>query len=76
MLDTEKIRELREIRGLSQSEAASAADGKGRQWWHNIESGLQTNITLDTLEKIAKALQCEPHDLLKKAERPKKRAGR
>lgn len=33
--------------------------------WNKIEKGLVPNITLATLEAIAKALQVKPGDLLK-----------
>lgn len=55
-------------------QAAGRAGFSNRQHWYMIESGRRTNIELDTLGKIAEALECEPHELLKKAGRPKKRA--
>ena len=64
-LDTEKIRNLREKSGMSQSQAAEKAGLNTRQRWHQIESGAITNIELDTLEKIAKALGAKAKDLLK-----------
>jgi len=64
-LDTDKIRAIRENLKLSQAEAARRAGMKNRQAWHLIESGLRTNIELDTLERLAKALQVKPADLLK-----------
>jgi transcriptional regulator with XRE-family HTH domain len=66
MLDTAKLRRLRDEAGLSQAEAAAKVfDGRSRQWWHNIESGLQANVTLETLDQIARALGVKAKDLLK-----------
>jgi transcriptional regulator with XRE-family HTH domain len=65
ILDIEKIRKLRERTGLSQAEAAEKAGLGTRQRWHRIESGLVTNIELDTLASIAKALGVKPKDLLR-----------
>lgn len=65
VLDTEKIKSLRERVGLSQDAAAKAAGYSGRQWWHNIESGQQTNIELATLNRIAKVLNTKAKSLLK-----------
>jgi transcriptional regulator with XRE-family HTH domain len=64
-LDIEKIRKLREKNGLSQSEAAERAGLNTRQRWHQIESGSITNVQLDTLESIAKALGVKAKDLLR-----------
>lgn len=64
-LDTEKIRSLREKRGLTQEAAAELAGLKNRQYWNNIETGQRVNVTIDTLEKVAKALGCKAKDLLK-----------
>jgi transcriptional regulator with XRE-family HTH domain len=64
LLNVEKLRRLREAADLSQAAAASAA-GVTRQRWNDIESGRKTNIELDTLEAIAKAVKAKPKDLLK-----------
>jgi len=64
-LDVEKIKLLRERRGLSQEDAARLAGLAGKQRWNKIEKGLVPNITLATLEAIAKALGCRAGDLLK-----------
>ena len=64
-LDTMKIKQRREKLGLSQEDAARLAGLSSRQRWHHIESGRKPNITIDTLESIAQALQCKPADLLK-----------
>jgi len=64
-LDIKKIKKLREDAALSQAEAADKAGLKTRQRWHQIESGIITNIELDTLERIARALGVKAKDLLK-----------
>jgi transcriptional regulator with XRE-family HTH domain len=64
MLNTAKIRALREKRGLTQAAAATAAGFKGRQAWWNIEAGRQGAITLATLQKVARVLGVRPKDLL------------
>ena len=63
-LDVEKIRAMREKLGLSQQEAAERAGIGSRQHWNKIESGTNTNIKIDTLEAIAKALGVSAKSLL------------
>ena len=65
MLDTDKLKALRLKRGLTQEEAAQKAGFNGKQRWNNIENGREANITMETLGKIAEALECKPKDLLK-----------
>lgn len=65
ILDTGKIRGLREQAGLTQQQAAEKAGLESRQRWHQIESGSTPNIELDTLDRIAKALGVKAKDLLK-----------
>ena len=65
VLDTAKIRRLREERGLTQAAAAKAAKLSGPQTWSDIEHGRRRNLTLDTLERIAAALGVPAKDLLK-----------
>lgn len=65
MLDCEKMKQLREALGLNQSEAARQAElAAGRSQWNDIESGRRSNITLETLGKIAAALGVNPSELL------------
>jgi transcriptional regulator with XRE-family HTH domain len=64
MLDIDKIKKCREKLGLSQQGAAEAAGMKDRQAWSRIERG-GAGMTLETLEKIAKALGVKAKDLLK-----------
>jgi transcriptional regulator with XRE-family HTH domain len=71
MLDLEKVRSLRERRGMTQAEAAKAAglarsENNARQRWSAIEGGRRANVTLETLGRIAKALGVNPRDLLRK----------
>ena len=65
VLDTEKMKKLRIKRGLTMTEAAQAAGMSSRQRWYEIESGRLTNITIDTLNRIAAALGVSARDLLK-----------
>jgi DNA-binding XRE family transcriptional regulator len=65
MLDIEKLRKLREKAGLSQEDAAKRAGLNSRQAWYNIESGLQANVTMTTLDSLAKALGVKARDLVK-----------
>lgn len=67
-VDCAKIRFLRLQRGLTQEEAARLAqlsERYGRQRWNAIESGRQASITVETLERIARALGVKAKDLLK-----------
>jgi transcriptional regulator with XRE-family HTH domain len=64
-LDLEKIRKLREAKGLTQLQAAELVGLKSRQAWHSIENGDQPNLGLVTLAKIAKVLGVKAKDLLK-----------
>ncbi len=63
-LKIKRIKELREKLKLTQEAAAKAAGLHSKQAWNNIESGRQTNLTLDTLEKVAKALHVKAKELL------------
>lgn len=65
MIDIEKIRKLREKLDLTHEAAAAKAGLSSRQAWHNIESGRQPNLQVNTLEAIAKALGVKAKDLLK-----------
>jgi transcriptional regulator with XRE-family HTH domain len=68
MLDADAIRSRRERLGLSLTEAAKLAGFRSRQHWHAVErsaAGGKSNVTLGTLNAIAKALDCRAKDLLK-----------
>lgn len=58
------IRKLREKRGLSQEKLARLAD-VANNTIIKIESGENQNPTLETLQKIAKALDISIDDLVK-----------
>ena len=64
-LDLDAIRRRRESIGMSLDQAATAAGFSTRQQWYLIESGRRANITISTLGRLARALQCSPDDLLK-----------
>ena len=69
MLDTAKLKRLREKKGMTQGQAGTAAelsrsDAFARQRWNAIESGREANLTLDTLGRVAKALGVKAKDLL------------
>ena len=67
VLDIERIRSMRESMGFTYQQAAEAAGFKSKQQWYNVESGTaggESGITLSTLNAIAKALNCDPRDLL------------
>lgn len=65
MVDLAKVKRLREKAGLSQAAAAKLASIGSAQAWNNIESGRKANVTVDTLNKIAKALNVRAKNLLK-----------
>ena len=64
VVDTAKIKRLRESAGMTQEDAAAKAGFKSRQAWNNIESGRQMP-RIPTLTGIAKALGVKASDLLK-----------
>jgi transcriptional regulator with XRE-family HTH domain len=66
-LDVQKIKELREGLGLTPEEAAARAGFGGTrpgQSWRRIESGRRANVTMATLDAMARALDCSPRDLV------------
>jgi putative transcriptional regulator len=58
------VRQLREKMGLSQEKLARLADVSNNTIV-NIEAGKQDNPTIETLKKIAKALEIGVDDLIK-----------
>jgi XRE family transcriptional regulator, regulator of sulfur utilization len=58
----ENVRNFRKLRGLTQKELAQAS-GIHKQFWAGIERG-ERNITLSSLQRIAVALNVEPHVLI------------
>jgi transcriptional regulator with XRE-family HTH domain len=65
----EKVRELRKAKGLSQEELSFRAD-LHRTYIGMIERA-EKNITLINIEKIARALDVQPEDLLIKTKEKK-----
>ncbi len=68
VLNTDWIKSRREALSLTQEQAAEAAGLKSKQHWYAVESGAtggKSGITLGTLNAIAKALKCDPKELLK-----------
>lgn len=63
MLQSTKIKQLREKKGLSQEKLARLADVSNNTIV-NIESGKQTNPTIETVSKIAKALEITIEEIL------------
>ena len=63
MIQSTKIKKLREKKGLSQEKHARLAD-VSTNTIVNIESGKQTNPTIETVSKIAKALDVKIEELL------------
>ena len=60
---TKTLRKLREAKGLSQEKLARLAD-VANNTIIKIEAGKNQNPTLDTLKKIAKALEVSVDDLI------------
>jgi DNA-binding XRE family transcriptional regulator len=63
MLQSTKIKQLREKKGLSQEKLARLADVSNNTIV-NIESGKQTNPTIETVSKIAKALDVTIEEII------------
>ena len=69
-LDREKMRERRKALGLNQTDASLAAGLLGgASAWSDIENGRRANVTLETLAKIATALECTSQELLTPADK-------
>ncbi len=60
---TKKVKQLREKLGLSQEKLARLADVSNNTII-NIEAGKQNNPTIDTLQKVAKALGVSVEELI------------
>lgn len=59
----ENIRRLREAAGITGRDAAASV-GIHQADWSDLETGKNANPTLETLRKVANALNCTPVDLL------------
>ena len=64
MIEPSKIKRLRKKLGLSQGKLVRLADVSNNTII-NIEAGKQQNPTVDTIKKIAKALNVPIEDLIK-----------
>lgn len=64
MVESTKIKRLRERLGLSQEKLARLADVSNNTIV-NIEAGKQQNPTVETIKKIAKALDVSIEELVK-----------
>lgn len=58
MLDTAKLRSVREKLGLTQEEAARRAGKPSRARSNDVESGRKSNFSMETLDKIARRSAC------------------
>jgi len=65
MVESIRIKRLREKLGLSQEKLARLADVSNNTII-NIEAGKQQNPTIETISKIAKALNVSVNDLIQK----------
>jgi DNA-binding XRE family transcriptional regulator len=63
VFDHKRMRELREGCGLTQAAAAKRAN-MPQSRWSDIESGARTNVTVETMGRVAAALGCNAQDLL------------
>jgi transcriptional regulator with XRE-family HTH domain len=61
----QRLRELRQLRGLSQEELAAEA-GLDRTYISSCERG-KRNVSLENIYRLAAALDVEPHELLKES---------
>ncbi|NJN11927.1 MAG: helix-turn-helix transcriptional regulator [Richelia sp. RM2_1_2] len=58
-----KLKNTREVKGLSQNELARRT-GYSLQNIQKIEQGRAASITFDALDRFCKVLECQPGDLL------------
>ena len=63
MVESSKIKRIREKLGLSQEKLARLADVSNNTII-NIEAGKQDNPTIDTLKKVSKALNVSVEELI------------
>lgn len=64
MLDKRKVKKARQARKMTQVEVAKLC-GMEKETISRFENGERINITLDTLDRLADALDVEPGELLK-----------
>jgi transcriptional regulator with XRE-family HTH domain len=70
--DRERMRQLRDAKGWSQTEAGAVAGFTGASQWSDIETGRKKNPTLDTISRIAEALGVDARTLIKPRVRGKR----
>ncbi len=70
MLERNRIKDRREHVDLSQ-ESLGRLVGKDGQYISKLERGIRQNITTDTLEQLATALDCSTDYLLGRADDPR-----
>jgi transcriptional regulator with XRE-family HTH domain len=73
MLDTNKLRQVREAKGYDPAEIARRA-GMTRQQWFNLETGLRPDPRVSTVQRLARALGCDVNELL--TDEPTKQLGK
>jgi transcriptional regulator with XRE-family HTH domain len=61
----QRLRQIRQIRGLSQEELADMA-GLHRTYVGSVERS-ERNVSIDNMERLAKALEVDITELLRKA---------
>lgn len=67
----DKLRQLREARGLSLAQAGERA-GMQRQAWHAYESGRRVNPALGTIYAMARALEVSASELIEDVDPPER----
>ena len=70
MLDGERIRHLRTHHAFSQT-ALGRVIGKDAQYVSKLERGILTNVTTETLEHLAEALDCSTDYVLGRTDDPR-----
>ena len=58
-----EVRELAEQRGINNPLVLSRESGLAYAVCHKIWNGQQTRISLDTIDQLCEALECEPGDI-------------
>jgi transcriptional regulator with XRE-family HTH domain len=64
MLNTRAIQRIRK-RNKQTQEVVAELSHMRREIWSKIETGQRMNITMDTLDNMAKALRVKPGELVK-----------
>lgn len=65
----QRVKQLRKERGFTQQDLAEKVD-LGYKYYQSLESGRTANPTVDTLEKIAKALGVDVVELMQPLHEP------